>query len=65
MRVRSWVAKGTRFEAEDSKSKSKPSMEAEPKGRFTVGEDVWGPKMAQMLLAALMAEVESVKPPSV
>jgi hypothetical protein len=64
IRERSWLAKETRFEALDSKSKSKPSMAEEPKGRL-VEELVWGPKVAQMLLAALIADVESGKPPSV
>ena len=52
------------LETLDSKSKSKPSMAEEPKGRLTVEPDPCGPKMAQMLLAALTAEVESEKPPS-
>ena len=65
MRERSWFAKGTMLDTPDSKSKSKPSMTALPKGRLAFEPDLTGPKIDQRLLAALTAEVESVKPPSV
>jgi hypothetical protein len=52
------------LETVDSKSKSKPSMAEEPKGRLTEEPDTEGPKMAQILLAAVTAEVGSEKPPS-
>jgi hypothetical protein len=64
MRLRSWLAKGTILETPDSKSKSKPSIAADPKGRLTEDPAACGPKMAQMLFAALTADVESEKPPS-
>jgi hypothetical protein len=61
---RSWLANGTMFETLDSKSKSKPSMTDEPKGRGDE-EEVRGPKMDHMLFAAVTAAAEEEKPPSV
>jgi hypothetical protein len=52
------------FETLDSKSKSKPSMTDEPKGRGDE-EEVRGPKIDQMLFAAVTAAAEEEKPPSV
>lgn len=65
MRLRSRFAKGTVLETPDSKSKSKPSMAEEPNGRGVEEPATWGPNMAHILLAALTADVESEKPPSV
>ena len=53
------------LETVDSKSKSKPSMTALPKGRLTFEPGWTGPNMAQMLFAALIAVWESGNPPSV
>ncbi len=52
------------LETLDSKSKSKPSIAADPKGLLTAEPATWGPKIAQILFAALTAVVESEKPPS-
>lgn len=51
----------------DSKSKSKPSREALPKGRRAVEVVLgWrGPKVAQMRSAAVWASEALAKPPSV
>jgi hypothetical protein len=48
----------------DSKSKSNPSITDDPKGRLTEDPATWGPKIDQMLFAALIADVESENPPS-
>lgn len=52
------------LETVDSKSKSNPSITAVPKGRGTVEPEVLGPKIAQMLFAAVTAAEELLKPPS-
>jgi hypothetical protein len=52
------------LETVDSKSKSKPSMVALPKGR-RVEVSVGGPKVCQILLAPAIAADSLVKPPSV
>lgn len=65
MLLRSWLAKGTMLDETASKSRSKPSMMAEPKGRLTELLVCWGPNMAQMVLAHVVASVLEVKPPSV
>jgi hypothetical protein len=52
------------LETVDSKSKSKPSTVALPKGR-RVEALVGGPKVCQMVLAPAMAAESLVKPPSV
>jgi hypothetical protein len=57
MRLRSWFANGTALAIVDSKSKSKPSTAVEPNGRLTEEPATSGPKMAQILFAALIAEV--------
>ena len=49
----------------DSKSKSKPSITALPKGRGAVLPEVLGPKIDQMFVAAAAAAAEEGKPPSV
>jgi hypothetical protein len=61
---RSWFAKGTMFCTVDSKSKSNPSMTELPNGRGTEDE-VEGPKIDQILFAAVTAASEEEKPPSV
>ena len=48
-----------------SKSKSKPSTKDDPKGRSAEEPDCSGPKMAQMLFAAVTASSEEENPPSV
>jgi len=61
---RSWFAKGTMFCTVDSKSKSNPSITEFPKGRGAE-EEVEGPKIAQILFAAVTAAADELKPPSV
>ena len=65
MRVRSRLAKGTMLETAASKSKSKPSTEALPKGRRAEELGSCGPKVAQIWSAAALACCSEVKPPSV
>src|SRR5882757_5469693 len=48
----------------DSKSKSNPSTTEVPKGRGTEESELGGPKMAQMLFAAVTASDELLNPPS-
>lgn len=64
IRVRSWFAKAGMLDTVVSKSKSKPSITAEPKGRGTEAP-VLGPKMDQRFVAAVTAAAEVEKPPSV
>jgi hypothetical protein len=65
IKERSWVANGTVLVTVDSKSKSKPSITAAPNGRGADEPGFFGPKIAQMLLAADMAAEAEGKPPSV
>lgn len=62
---RSWLAKAGMLATGDSKSKSKPSTAALPKGRRVEGLLLGGPKVCQTLLAPAMAADSLVKPPSV
>lgn len=65
MRDLSSLAKDTVLDTVDSKSKSKPSTTASPKGLLMLVFDVTGPKMAQTFCAAAIAAAEEVKPASV
>ena len=65
MRLRRVLAKVRVLETVLSKSKSKPSMTAVPKGRGTVDPDCTGPNMAQSNSAAAVASAAEAKPPSV
>ena len=65
IRDRSCCPKAGMLETVDSKSKSKPSTTLVPNGRGDDELDEEGPKIDQMLLAAVTAAEDELKPPSV
>lgn len=58
-------AKGAMWEEGASRSMSKPSTEAAPKGRRAVGDEEGGPNMDQSVEAQVLASLGEAKPPSV
>lgn len=60
----SWLPKAGMLDTVDSKSKSNPSTTEVPKGRGMEESEPAGPKIDQMLFAAVTAAEELLKPPS-